>query len=104
MAETNNTIPVDIIADDTEVTITITNTLYKRIQSLIFHGLPFKDMEHFLKVCKFIQNGDFKSDPLCTHLETCLVISNLFEKSAKEQGKVIKKKFNLDTKKVEEVS
>jgi len=102
MPETNNIIPVDIIEDGTDVTITVTNVLYKRIQDLIFHGLPFKDMKHFLEVCKQVQANDVKTDPLARHLETCLMISASFEQAAKAQGKISKKAYDTVNKKVVE--
>lgn|ERR1035437_9442004 len=93
-------IPIDVIEDNVEVQITITNVLYKRIQALIFNGLPFKDMNHFLTTCKQITAGDMKTDPLAESLYTLLFISNLFEEGAKSQGKVVKKSYNTETKEV----
>ena len=92
-------VTIEVIEDNTEVTMTFTNVLYKRLQNLIFKGLPFKDYKHFMEVVGQVQQGEYK-DPLAYHLATCLHISALFEEGAKAQGKLVKKSYNPDTKEV----
>ena len=93
-------IPVETIEDNIKITLEFDNNLHKRLQNLIFHALPFKDLDHLLKVCKQVKEEDFKSDPLADHLYTILYLIGKFEEAAKKEGKVSIKNFDLESKSV----
>lgn len=95
----NDIIPLEIIEPGTKVTIEVTDEIYKRLQNIIFQYLPFKDMNHFSEVLSQINSGKY-SDPICDTLHTILVLINLYETGAKDQGKIIKKSWSTTDKKI----
>ena len=102
MSESTNNSPIEleIIDQGTEVLLKFTGVHYKRLQELLFHGLPFRDLEHLGDVVKQIQANDYTKDSLAYHVHTILSIINDFEAEAKKLGKVNKKKYDPIAKKV----
>lgn len=100
MTANNSPIDIEIIENGTEISLKFTDIHYKRLQELLFHGLPFKDLEHLAEVVKQIKANDYSKDPLAYHCHTILSIMNDFEDEAKKQNKLVKKKFNPETKEV----
>jgi len=99
MSETNNNpIPIDIIEDGTEIQITVDNNLYQRLQAMIFHFFPIKDMDQFAEIIQKIKADKSHEDPLAYHLHTILWLCGEFEEKAKAQGKVVKKIYDPITK------
>lgn len=102
MAEEANTspIPLDIIENGTEIQITVNNVLYQRLQSMLFHFFPVKDLEQFSKMIAKINNGEADKDPVTYHLHTILWLCNEFEDGAKKQGKITKKVYDPVSKSI----
>lgn len=99
MESTNKIIPLEVIEPGTKVTIEVTDELYTRIQNIIFHYLPFKDLDHFKQVVAQINSGKYE-DKLCETLHTLLWLTNQFEDAAKSQGKLVKKNWDTEKKEI----
>jgi len=101
MAEdTSAHIPVDIIENGTEIQITVDNVLYQRLQAMLFHFFPIKNVQQFSELIAKINNGEADKDPLTYHMHTILWLCNQYEDAAKAQNKITKKVYDPVSKSI----
>jgi len=88
---------IEVLKDNTEVTVKMNTFLYHRLHKMITNYLPFKDLEELGKVVEIIKSNKPHPDQLSYHTETILLIMNLIEEAAKEQGLTRRAKVDMDT-------
>jgi len=97
MSEQPKVQELQIMKENGELKLTIPTIMYHRLNQLLLHGIPYKDMEELGKVIDLIKKGDTSNHPLAYHTETLLIMINYMEIAAREQSLIGVAKINLET-------
>jgi len=88
---------MQVLKDHVDVKLTIPSFMYHRLNQLLLHGIPYKDMEELGKVLEMVKTGNTSEHALAYHTETLILMINYIEVAAKEQDLIAIARIDLET-------